>query len=387
MKPVGLFPVFLLAPVLMALTAGNAAGLDPSTSRPESAVNQVPANDDTIPPFEFYGRINRGLLFYDDGVTIDGYFPIDNDSLSSKVGFRFHYPTGANVSVGGVFELSLKPYSTEYVSQIARTNASWDQFELRRAQLYLKSDALGSLWLGQGSMASDGSSETDLSGTYMIGYASVGDIANGQYFRTSDGAFSDVQIGDAFDDLDGLGRKLRVRYDTPDFGGITFSTSVGTQVVPDRVDGVLFDAVLTYNRTLSDFSVAGALAYSQSDADGTRIVNGSVSTLHNPSGISVTLAGGTLFGGNDDEFFVYGKLGYQKRFFELGKTAFSVDTYYGHAIAVDRSESFSLGLQFVQDVDAWDSKFYLGGRSYDYHDPQGGCRTGFAVMAGTLFEF
>lgn len=380
----------ILLPLILAVatsTVGNTTDL-------ESAVAGDPADEspqsksEADPQFHFYGRINRGLLVYDDGAVTNGYFPVDNDNQASKFGIRFQHSLDPDLTLGGVFEMSLKLYSTQYVNQVDRFNFTWDQVSLRRAEFILDNNSLGKLWFGQGSTASDGSSEVDLSGTAVIGYASVSDIANAQFLRFADGSLSDLQIGSAYTDMDGLGRKLRIRYDTPQFNGFSLGVSAGTEILPHRVDGLLLDAAINYSGDVfSDVKVAGTLAYSQSDANGTHTFNGSVSALHVPSGLNLTFSSGTRLGGNDDEYFVYGKLGHQKLYFDMGKTAFSLDAYFGNAIATNQSTSVSYGIQAVQFVDDWNAQLYLGGRTYIYDDPNAVYKDGYAIMAGALFEF
>ena len=61
-----------------------------------------------------------------------------------------------------------------------------------------------------------------------------------------------------------------------------------------------------------------------------------------------------------DGRYGYVKLGYQADFFEVGKTAFSVDAYYGEDIAATGSNSTSFGAQLVQNLDYLQTELYLG---------------------------
>ncbi len=52
--------------------------------------------------------------------------------------------------------------------------------------MFLKDKRYGKLFIGQGHTASDGSSEVDLSGTSIIGYSALSDMAGGQWELTTD---------------------------------------------------------------------------------------------------------------------------------------------------------------------------------------------------------
>ena len=99
-----------------------------------------------------------------------------------------------------------------------------------------------------------------------------------------------------------------------------------------------------------DFKVSGAIAYSEPSVD-QQLFDGSISILHDPSGISLTVAAAYSDEAIDDGRYGYVKLGYQTDFFEVGKTAMSVDAYYGEDIAANGSDSTSFGAQLVQNLD------------------------------------
>ena len=71
------------------------------------------------------------------------------------------------------FEFEWDPYSTGYVNQLTRGEVNWSSVSYRKAEIYFWHDNFGKLWIGHGSMATDGTSEVDLSGTSLAGYASV----------------------------------------------------------------------------------------------------------------------------------------------------------------------------------------------------------------------
>ena len=292
---------------------------------------------------QLYGQIDPGLLIADDGQETLGYAPVDNGNSSTRLGLRFYMGVYGGAFVGANVEAAYDPYSTNFVNRLNRGDPDWDRYLLRKAEGYFNSKQTGVLWLGQGSTASDGTAEIDLSGTEVIGYASIGELAGGQLFAfTHAGGLSDIDVGDVFNDFDGDGRKLRARYDTPAFAGFTLSGSYGTEVVPEPTGVDVWDVALRYAGEFAGFRIASAIAYS--DTGSANRYDGSISILSVPTGISVTAASGydQRSGGADGRYF-YGKLGYQRQFFDSGVTAFSLDIYSGHDIKTAGSESFSWG--------------------------------------------
>ena len=369
----------------------------PAAAQDSAATKAPDADKSTLIPklrvgddnsyLEFYGQINKGLLVFDDGGSTLGYGPVDNGNSSSRIGIRLYGAINEGWSLGGNLEWEWNPYSTNNVTQLNRGDFDWDTNLLRKAEFYLESKELGKLWLGQGSMASDSTAEADLSGTTVVGYSLVADMAGGPFFREADGTLTSVHVKDAFTNFDGLGRKLRARYDTPKFlGGFSLATSVGTQVVPDETNVTVWDIAARYDNTFEDVKVSGAVAYSR-PGDDQNLVDASVSFLHEPTGLSLTLAAAYSDEQTVDGKYGYIKLGYQTDIFEAGKTAFSVDTYFGDDIAAAGSSSTSFGAQIVQNLDYLQTELYLGARSYSYEEASVDIDTSYAFLAGARMKF
>lgn len=381
-----LIPLMAPAWVLPAAAADVAAPTEAEIAKAKATlIPKLRLGDDTG-YIELYGQINKGLLIFDDGGSTLGYGPVDNGNSSTRAGARIYGVVNDSWAMGGNLEWEWTPYSTNSVNQLNRGDFDWEANLLRKAELYMESKTYGKLWLGQGSMASDGSAEVDLSGTTVVGYALVSDMAGGPFYRFSDGTLTSIKVKDTFTDFDGLGRKLRVRYDTPQFAGFTLSSSVGTQVVPDQTHETVWDIAARYDKTYEDFKVSAALAYSE-PGDDQSLIDGSVSVLHQPSGLSVTVAAAYSDEELVDGRYGYLKLGYQTSLFEVGKTAFSVDAYYGEDIDAPDSNSTSFGAQLVQNLDYYQTELYLGLRSYSYEEPAADIDKSYAVLAGARLKF
>ena len=88
-----------------------------------------------------------------------------------------------------------------------------------------------------------------------------------------------------------------------------------------------------------------------------------------------------------DGRYGYFKLGYQTNIFEAGKTAFSVDAYFGENIDAAGSTSQSFGAQLVQNLDYYQTELYLGLRQYAYEEPAVDIDKSYAVLAGARLKF
>lgn len=355
----------------------------------------APAAAQGIPPLEmeigsdvtlrFSGQLNMGVLWYDDGGETNTFAPADNDNSSSRVRLQVFGDVG-EWSMEGIAEVEYQPLASNVVSQFD-DDPDWDfgKGNLRKLEAIFSSERFGAIWLGQGSMASDNSAEVDLSGTTVIAYSSIADTAGGQFFLRDDGTLSNITVSGAFSNFDGLGRKVRIRYDTPSINGFQLKTSYGQDALNDD-DASLYDVAAVYSGEFQDFKLAGAVAYSWNDGNDVDRLDGSFSALHS-SGVSVTVASGAQYGEGSGEFG-YAKLGYERAFFEAGATAMSIDYYVGEDLASPGSDSSSLGLAIVQDIDAANLELWLTWRDYDYDDDgDGGYQNGTAVFGGARFRF
>jgi hypothetical protein len=354
------------------------------------------AGDTLIPPLrvgddqaylELYGQFTPSLLVVDDGRSTLGYGPVDNSNASSRLGLRLYVGISSGTYLGADLEGEYDGYATDYVDQLNR--GGWDGHGalLRHAEGYLNSKQFGTLWIGQGNMASDETAEVDLSGTDVVGYSSVSDLAGGQFFAYAGSAgLSAITVADAFSNLDGLDRKLRVRYDTPSLAGLTLSASYGREVVPEVTGGDVWDLAVRYAGESGPFKVAAAAAYSNTGSS--NLFDGSASILHVATGIS--LAGAAGYNAGDDGIdgrYLYGKLGYQHTFLDVGTTAFAIDAYVGDNINTVGAESVSLGAFVVQDFDYYQAQVYLGMRSYAYDDDEADYHRLVAALTGVRVKF
>ena len=308
---------------------------------------------------KIYGQVNKAVLYSDDGDDNNLYL-VDNDNSSTRVGLLATINPGQRVEIGTKIEVEYQTNASNEVNQNDKRVDDTD-FNKRHLDLWVDADNIGKFSLGWGSTASDGTSEVDLSGTGVIGYSSVGDMAGGQLFYDSDAsALSGTRIGSVFSNMDGLGRDERIRYDSPAFNGFTGSASYIT-------DGG-GDFAVRYAAKMDGFKLAAAAAYanpgSTSDSVDDQLA-GSFSVLHD-TGFNGTIALGTRDhkGDRDDGGFFYTKFGYRARWCPLGVTSLSIDYGRYSDIATDGDDADTVGFQMVQDIQQWGTEAYMG---YRYH--------------------
>lgn len=330
------------------------------------------------------GQVNRAMLFTDDGNNSDTFF-VDNANSSTRFRFTGSGDLDSDTSLGFVIETQIQSNSSTDVNQNNDTTNDGATFTERKMEVYIDSKTMGRVTLGQGDMASNGTSEVDLSGTSVIGYSSVEDMAGGLFLndKTSN-TLTGTKVGNVFNNYDGLSRRDRIRYDTPSFNGFQLSTSAG--------DNGRYDAAARYKASFGDIAFDSAVAYSNDNNDNDTY-NGSFSFLHKVSGISLTAAAATVDLDNSadprDPLMYYVKLGWQtKDMTAYGATAFAVDFGYNEDTLTADDESKSYGIFVVQNLDRVGTELYAGVRNYEYDAP-GATKYDdmLAVMAGARVKF
>ncbi|MGI9508956.1 MAG: hypothetical protein ACR2QJ_06370 [Geminicoccaceae bacterium] len=333
------------------------------------------------------GQINRAINLAGDGDDTKAYF-VDNDTSNSRVRFEGTAAFDDDTTFGPTLEIALSPNNSFDVSQ---DNETSDDFtDVRKAEAFLRNDNYGRLLFGKGSAAADDTSEYDLSlvaGPIM--YSGIADIVGGLQFTDGDD-LSGVTVGDAFFNFDG-NRQDRIRYDTPLFGpGAQVSLSAGSDQ--------RYDAALTWGGDygdwsgvdIADFTTLGALSIRDPDDDNVdwRLA-GSFSTLHNPTGVSVTLSAGTdSLDGGDDPYNLYGKLGWDTKFFDVGPTGFGVDLTYTENVSGEGDDGTGLGLAAIQLIRDYGIELYAQFRTYDLDRDTGDSVDDIHVgTVGTRFKF
>ena len=296
------------------------------------------------------GFVNRAVNIVDDGKNTDAYF-VDIDDAESRVNFVGTARATDDLTLGTRIELAIAPNKSGNVNQVDQEIDNI--FEQRWTEASLLSKRFGKLSLGKGNVGAFGSTSVDLSRTGLISYSSIIDTAGGMLFRqTSDDALTDVRIGDAFNNFDGLLRKNRLRYDTPTFHGFHLSGSAFSE---RRYDGALWWGGQGYGFK----AAAGAGITEPSEDDAGLQYGGSFSILHEDTGLNFTLSSGKLERDDQsDPYNFYGKVGWLKNFFPFGWTALAVDYTRSVNLPTDSDDSYSIGAVIVQSFEKYGTELY-----------------------------
>ena len=344
--------------------------------------------------FDYYGHLNPAFVSVDDGVATKS-FVANNDNSTSRFGFNIRRPVGGS-EFRFNFETSLGfPATSQYDNDPATSDPTfnWTQENLRKVDFSIGGDNWGRLSIGQGSTASDGSAEIDLSDIGLTTYVGIGDVAGSFQFRNAAGnALSGISVGSVFSQFDGNGRRCRIRYDTPSLSGFSVAASYGEECLKHNRDEKYTDVALSYeNEFANNTHFKARVAWFEQDKSGVRTEGaaGSASVVM-PSGLNVTVASG----GMGTPSYVYGKIGFKRRFFSTGQTSFGIDYFDGSDYALTggatSSSSQSWGVGVTQDFDdVQGHKFaaYLGYRNHKFDDNVANYNDIDSVIFGAIWRF
>lgn len=330
------------------------------------------------------GQVNQMVMAADNGYD-DEIFIADNDNSSTR--FRFVGEQEIDwVTAGFIIEFEAQRNASNTLD-IPNNSDGGFEWNDRWLDAYFRTD-FGKLSIGKGSGAADNTSEVDLSGTTVINYSGVNDTAGGFTWRQKDGTVvraGGLTVGQTRSNFDGLGRNERLRYDSPEFFGVTLAGSI--------TNGGAYEIGGFYAIDFDEWGkLAAGLGYVDAknrESGGTRLDykqwGGSVSWLH-PIGANVTLS----LGQRDQRAVGKSKAdnGYVKfgwKFLEIH--AASVE--YGRTKDLDQGgdESSNYGLGYV--ITPWDGiDFYGSVRLYSFSQAGGPNPEDIKqAMVGTRIKF
>lgn len=336
--------------------------------------------------FEYYGQLSPAYLTFDDGKQ-KSQGVVDNTNSNSRLGmwYRRLFRWGRlNVN----FETALGFRASAAVSQRFK-DADWDwsSADIRKAEVIWETQRIGTFYVGQGSMASDGIANRDLSGTSIVSYVGIPDTGGAYFLRTEAGILSKVAIATAFPNFDG-GRLMRLRYDTPSLKGLVVSASIGQEVASKNIENKSSDITLRYDYDGRLFLIAAAGGYTwvnRKKLANNRTAIGSLSIEHKATGISFTASSGKRDTAGNYRYF---KLGYKSGHSRIGPLSVSVDYYAANNMVSGGSRSESYGLGILQKLANPRIEAYLGLRSYRFSDTSRiRYQDAYSVMFGTRWKF
>jgi hypothetical protein len=298
----------------------------------------------------------------DDG-TQNKWFHVDNEASGTRFGLTGTAPVMTGLRGGFRIEVDLQSNESQRVSFTAAGPVSnfpgHDEdvggFAERHMDAWLEG-GWGRVNLGQGDGASNGATESDLSGTGMANGIGVADLGGGFVHRTSAGAFTGPSIGASINQQDFESRYDRIMYVTPTFSGFRAQVSHGQNGNADiKEASIWFGGKLG---GLGELAAAGGWSNQGNGllAGGTHDVvwGGSISWLHT-SGFNLTgswserdnptaVAGAAV----RTSTFMYLKAG-----FKTGPHAIAIDYATGEDFAASGDEAKMYGLGYVWNPIRW----------------------------------
>jgi hypothetical protein len=316
----------------------------------------------------FYGQFNPTWQSFDDGEETNGGV-VDNGNWNSRVGFRIVQPLDA-ATLRLRFETGLGLRNSGLVSQTDEPQwIDWQRTSLRWFEAAVDSD-YGTFSFGQGSTGADGAAGLDSSFTFIVSPTDATDGFGSWQFRDGDGNLTGVTVG-AVNSSFNVARLFRLRYDTPAFSGVTLSTSYGVNVLNENDDADYADVAARWSGELGDVSVQAALGYGwrfNEGADDEERVLGSMTAYHDPTGLNLTVAGGSRIDGPQ---YGYVKAGWRADFIPQGQTSLFADYYRGTDFLTDGSETETWGFGAVQSFDDLSLDVYAALQRFAYSDRSG----------------
>jgi hypothetical protein len=336
---------------------------------------------------QIYGQVNKALLFFDSNTDSD-VFVVDNDNSNSRFGFQGTASISQGVTAGYNIEIGLNDANSNAVTELNDEGSGADLF-IRKNELYIESERLGRVTLGQGSNAGDG-----ITGIVLGNSQSTAALDFG-------GSLDNGVLGVFVSDL-GTSRSDRIRYDTPSIYGFILSASWG--------EDDLVDVALRFKKEWNSIRIAAGVAYASqtddepgSDDKEFEQISGSISVMHVPTGIY-----GAFSAGNRDidvqvfelpdgdleilqdaeQTFWYAQLGIEKRIFSPGSTTVYAD--YGQYEISDNGDSAAVdrfGFGVVQSIDSAAMDIYAHAAFFDLGELDEDADDITTIMVGSIIKF
>jgi hypothetical protein len=361
----------------------------------DAAVEDLPIESEVYEPpltfnltsggvMTFYGQFNPVFQSFDDGEEVTSGI-VDNGNWNSRVGFTIVQPSG-DITLRARFETGFGFRNSALVAQDFTPEwIDWQRTALRWFEVAGDS-RYGTVSLGQGSSASDGTAGLDDSFTFHSGATDSSDGFGAFRFRKDDGKLSDVSITRVNNSFDGA-RRFRARYDTPVVGGVMLSTSYGINILVEEDKTDYYDVAARWTGEIGDFAVRAAVGYQwldNPDGKDTERLAGSGTIVHTPTGFNLALSAGQQI---DGASYVWGRAGWRNEVFDIGATSLSIDYYNGWDFLTDGAETVNYGVYGVQTIDALSIDVYGGVRKFTYDDDLEDYQDAYGVLTGVRFFF
>lgn len=317
--------------------------------------------------FDLYGHLHGAYQGFDDG-QLRTETLVDPATSISRIGF-FLRPLSPDNGLSFQFETSIGFRPSDGTSQTSTPDAwDWSRRNLRQVQVIYAS-RLGTFRAGQGSMPLDGAAEADPGGYNAVAKSNITEGYGAYILRSSTGALSDTTIKDTFDSFDG-DRRFRLRWDSPDFAGISLALAYGTEVLSTGNDNTYYDIALRYDGGTERVRIKAAIGSGWENGDGfvDRVTVGSLGVIDTETGVNGSVAIGQS-ATDADPAYLYLRAGWNRRFLPVGDSGIALEYFTGRDYEVSGSHSDMWGIALVQAFEAQNLTVYAGYRSFAFDSP------------------
>jgi len=325
------------------------------------------------------GQVNQAVMYGDNGEK-SSTMVVDNNNSSTRFRLVATGNINADWSIGSTIELEAISNNSRTAFPDDDANDTGFAFRERIMEARITGKQFGTVYVGQGLMASDTVTEQDTSGMVVVAWSDMTGWGGGLRW-VNNGVTQSFNAGNVINHMDGLSRLDRVRYDTPTFNGFQLRTSVA--------DEGQWDVGAFYSGKLGEVTVAGGIAYADTNSVSSTEsqISGSLSAKF--SAFSVTVAAGQqeLKSGARDPMFYYGKLAYDLVNDKTSQTAVAVDYgMYEELRSVD-GEASAYGVYLLHVIKNLGTDLYAGVRLYDYEAGNTEYDTMTAAISGIRVRF
>jgi len=358
--------------LLMATTAvALASGFALSASAQDASEAPAVVKSSKKMKILLYGQIARHFGYVSDGSN-QQFRQGQNPNTSSRMGIDGTGKINKDWSLRTRFEFEL--VGDNGLDPRENADGNREAFRIRHTDAIFSHKRLGSIWIGRGDAATNGTSEVSLIPGGETGHlgGSLHQAAEGAEIRNSDTGASVGDVNSFFNGYDGAGRVTRIRYDTPTMAGFMASVSY--------IDATSWDGALRYSGGLSGAKIQGAVGFTRiesaqtgsfsdypaSQAD-TSLLNGSFSVLL-PVGFGVTMSGAHQWidaAGRSNVWNVNPSIWYTTKATTLGPT--TIEASYQHTENRKANDTLgdAAGLTLFQVLESVGTDTYLTFRYYD----------------------
>jgi predicted porin len=285
--------------------------------------------------FTISGQLNRAAMYADDGKTAKWFF-VDNDNSSTRFRFRGSNDFENGWKVGFLWEVEMQSNASNKVSMDNDEDTTDVHFDERHMDIWI--EKWGTLRLGQGDTASNGTSEVDLSGTTVAAYSDINAVGGDFEFRDGNDK-TGITVGGSRSNFDGFSRKDRVRYDTPRWAGFFASGSIEGQSQ--------WDVAARYAGDFgwARFAAAAGWADFGTSSDSKDNEFSSSASMLFDFGLSLTASYAGVDQDNKNPWNLYGKIGYQ--FLEKHAASVQYSRTKHRSNDNDKGDSFNVAYVFT----------------------------------------